>query len=240
MFNPIIMIFFSANNPQNAPHSSHVRVSYGVSFVSSNPEQHSSSVIAMLYVILFNIQPLYILRSFPESDHLGPDFYMFNFSKCGSSFVLWNKIALVFTYCLSLFPQILQNYWKHIALHCLTCYICLSFNTSSGGRFGNRYHQIFWKNITQYQQYKYTWWRHQMETFSALLALCAGNSPVSCEFPSQRPVMRSIDVFFQLCPNKRLSKQSWGWHFDVIVMKFSVTTVAADGLGYKVPGHLQA
>ena len=31
-----------------------------------------------------------------------------------------------------------------------------------------------------------TWWRHQMEAFSALLAICAGNSPVTCEFPSQR------------------------------------------------------
>ena len=34
-----------------------------------------------------------------------------------------------------------------------------------------------------------SWWRHQMETFSASLALCAGNSPVTGEFPSQRPVM---------------------------------------------------
>ena len=52
-----------------------------------------------------------------------------------------------------------------------------------------------------------SWWRHQMGTFSALLALCAGNSPVSGEFPSQRPVTRSFDVFFYLRPNKRLSKQ---------------------------------
>ena len=59
-----------------------------------------------------------------------------------------------------------------------------------------------------------SWWRHQMETFSALLALCAGNSPVSSEFPSQRPVTRSFDVFFDLHPNKRLSKQSWGWWFE--------------------------
>ena len=42
----------------------------------------------------------------------------------------------------------------------------------------------------------YPWWRHQMETFSALLALCVGNSPVSGEFPTQRPVTRSFDVFF--------------------------------------------
>ena len=55
------------------------------------------------------------------------------------------------------------------------------------------------------------WWRHQMETFSALLALYAGNSPVPGEFPSQRPVTRSFQVFFDLCLNKRLSKQSWGW-----------------------------
>ena len=27
-----------------------------------------------------------------------------------------------------------------------------------------------------------------METFSALLAICAGNSPVTGEFPAQRPV----------------------------------------------------
>ena len=38
------------------------------------------------------------------------------------------------------------------------------------------------------------WWRHQMETFSALLAICAGNSPVPGEFPAQRPVTRSFDV----------------------------------------------
>ena len=59
------------------------------------------------------------------------------------------------------------------------------------------------------------WWRHQMETFSALLALCAGNSPVTGEFPAQRPVTtRSSDVFFDLHLNKRLSKQLWGWRFE--------------------------
>ena len=46
-----------------------------------------------------------------------------------------------------------------------------------------------------------------METFSALLALCAGNSPVKGEFPSQRPVTRSFSVYFDLHLNKRLSKQ---------------------------------
>ena len=56
-----------------------------------------------------------------------------------------------------------------------------------------------------------TWWRHQMEALSALLAFCAGNSPGTGEFPAQRPVTRSFEVFFDLRLNKRLSKQSWGW-----------------------------
>ena len=61
---------------------------------------------------------------------------------------------------------------------------------------------------------RHPWWRHQMETFSVLLAICAGNSPVPGEFPAQRPVTRSFDVFFDLHPNKRLSKQWWGWWFE--------------------------
>ena len=62
----------------------------------------------------------------------------------------------------------------------------------------------------------FAWWRHQMETFSALLAICAGNSPVTGEFPIQRPVTRSFDVYFDLRPNERLSKQSWGWWFETL------------------------
>ena len=59
-------------------------------------------------------------------------------------------------------------------------------------------------------------WRHQMETSSALLAICAGNSPVPGEFPAQRPVTRSFHVFFDLRLNKRLSKQWWGWWFETL------------------------
>ena len=50
-----------------------------------------------------------------------------------------------------------------------------------------------------------------METFSALLAFCAENSPVPGEFSAQRPVTRSFDVFFDLHLNKQLSKQCRGW-----------------------------
>ena len=64
-----------------------------------------------------------------------------------------------------------------------------------------------------------------METFSALLAICAGNSPGTGEFPTQRPVTRSFDVFFDLRLNIRLSKQWWAGdlrryrvHYDVTVI----------------------
>ena len=68
--------------------------------------------------------------------------------------------------------------------------------------------------------------RHQMETFSALLAICAGNSPVPGEFPAQRPVTWSIDVFFELSLNKSWVNnreagdlRRYRTHYDVIVMK---------------------
>ena len=66
-----------------------------------------------------------------------------------------------------------------------------------------------------------------METFSALLAISAGNSPVPGEFLTQRPVTRSFDVFFDLRLNKRWVNNGEGEagdlrryraHYDVIVM----------------------
>ena len=78
------------------------------------------------------------------------------------------------------------------------------------------------------------WWRHQMETLSALLAICAGNSPVPVNSShAQKPVTQSFDVFFDLRLGKRLSKQSWVWwlrrhpaHYDVIVMHVQNHTFA--------------
>ena len=55
-----------------------------------------------------------------------------------------------------------------------------------------------------------------METFFAWLAICARNPSVPGDFPAQRPVTRSFDVFFDLHLNERLSKQSWGWWFETL------------------------
>ena len=82
-----------------------------------------------------------------------------------------------------------------------------------------------------------------METFSALLAICAGNSPVPREFPAQRPVTRGFDVFFDLCLNN-------GWvnnreagdlrrhrvHDDVIVMECNFPTHIRDWYHEYFPG----
>ena len=96
----------------------------------------------------------------------------------------------------------------------------------------------FWQNVSKsvwialhspWQAHMVTWWRHQMETFSALLALCAGTG----EFPTQRPLTRSFDVFFDL---RRIN----GWvnkckagdlrrirpHYDVTVMMIETDSMA--------------
>ena len=86
-----------------------------------------------------------------------------------------------------------------------------------------------------------TWWRHQMETFSALLAICEGNSPVTGEFLAQRPVTRSL-MFSLIC--------AWisGWvnnredgdlrqhlaHYDVTVMKKQVQLAVHEMTKWKI------
>ena len=73
------------------------------------------------------------------------------------------------------------------------------------------------KNLKHYSTLAIrTWWRHHLEIFSAFLAICAWNSPVPSEFPVQRTVTVSFEVFFDLRLNKRLSKHSWGWWFETL------------------------
>ena len=70
-----------------------------------------------------------------------------------------------------------------------------------------------------------TWWRHQMETFYALLTLCAGNSPAIGEFLAQRPMPRSF-MFCLICVwnNSLVNNRDAGdlrrhhAHNDVIIM----------------------
>ena len=70
-----------------------------------------------------------------------------------------------------------------------------------------------------------TWWRHQMETFSALLAICAGNSPVPVNSP-HKGQWRGALMFYLICVwrNDWVNHREAGdlrryrAHYDVIVM----------------------
>ena len=66
--------------------------------------------------------------------------------------------------------------------------------------------ELFWAHIV------WSWWCHQMEIFSALLALCDGNSTGISRLPPQRPV--GFAVFFDLRMETLLSKQSRRWWFE--------------------------
>ena len=80
-----------------------------------------------------------------------------------------------------------------------------SLETGFSGHRGRQIVVLLTYCVVCYFLFKIIWWRHQMEAFSALLALCAGNSPVTGEFPSQRPATRSFDFFFDLRLNMTMN-----------------------------------
>ena len=65
------------------------------------------------------------------------------------------------------------------------------------------------------------WWRHQMEIFSALLAICAGNSPVPGDFP-HKGQLRGALMFSLICvwingwvnPYFPLPKRRRRWQYE--------------------------
>ena len=79
-----------------------------------------------------------------------------------------------------------------------------------------------------------------METFSPLLAICAGNSPVSPEFTAQRPVMQGFDVFFDriwingwVNNHKAGDMRCYRGHYDITVMYINhILTTSKDIVMY--------
>ena len=95
----------------------------------------------------------------------------------------------------------------------------------------------WWQNKTNRVYMGYTpsttfiipaWWRHQMETFSALLALCAGNSPVPVNSP-HKGQWRGALMFSFICAwiHDWVNNREAGdlgrhrGHYDVIVMRLT-------------------
>ena len=111
--------------------------------------------------------------------------------------------------------------WRHMPLH------VPHYASQSNVGLKQRHHwsSAFVALYTEILPVTIPWWRHQMVTFSAFLALCAGNSPVTGEFPYQRPVTRCFDVFFDLAWTNGWVN-IWGagelrrhrGYYDVIVM----------------------
>ena len=102
--------------------------------------------------------------------------------------------------------------WERVVLHIMISYIIFWKYTLQMSYFrGESKTYTAVPYSMQYSACRESWWRPKMETISSLQDICVGNSPVPGEFPAQRPVTRSFDVFFDLRLNNRLSKQSWGW-----------------------------
>ena len=135
--------------------------------------------------------------------------------------IVWKKTACDWTSMLDIHKKNRKTrFLETEPLHALLQYIILYIRVPYIARVG-KHHCIHGIQLGR----THSWWRHQMETFSALLALCAGNSPVPGEFPAQRPVTRSL-IFSLICA--RIN----GWvdngedgdlrcyraHYDVIVM----------------------
>ena len=89
------------------------------------------------------------------------------------------------------------------------------FQCQTPPKYMYQHNQVWnlWCVVTEKNGVSNTWWGHQMETFSALLALCVGNSPATGEFPAHRPITRSFDIFFDLRLNQGLIKQWRGLWF---------------------------
>ena len=112
-----------------------------------------------------------------------------------------------------------EHYWKYTHTHIciyniytyIICVLCLSYATSP---------QV-------YRLLKsYPWWRHEMETFSALLAICAGNSSVTGGFPAHKGQWRGALMLSLICiwingwvnNRKAVDLRRHCAHYDVIAM----------------------
>ena len=74
---------------------------------------------------------------------------------------------------------------------------------------------LFWAGVCLFYNAAWMMTSSNGNIFRVTGHLC-GEFIVPGEFPIQRPVTRNFNVFFDLRLNKRLSKQSWGWWFEML------------------------
>ena len=130
---------------------------------------------------------------------------------------------IIWNWCCPWWISLIQNIWNNGESLYLKRW-SLFWNHTKASGFPHLCSCIWLTTGTLLVEQQKSSWRHQMEASSALLAICAGNSSVTGEFRAQKPVTRIFDVFFDLCLNKWLSKQSQGdlrchhAHYDITVM----------------------
>ena len=72
---------------------------------------------------------------------------------------------------------------------------------------------LVWNHWAMFMNHEWIMMTLSNGIFSALLAFFVGHTPVTGEFPSQRPVTRNFDIFFDLRPNNWFRKEPWGRWF---------------------------
>ena len=114
-------------------------------------------------------------------------------------------------FCCQWFIAVTLNRWHvtpTIHFNCGDWHVCIVYEKLTGRDIDMIWHfysSLRYDLMSTFCWDVCTWWRHQMETFSG-----------PGEFPAQRPVTRSFDVFFDLRLDTRLSKQPWGWWFEIL------------------------
>ena len=87
---------------------------------------------------------------------------------------------------------VLNMYILYIYIYCDEHYL----NFLAGCLYhGTLFHSVFSSHVTHYIN---IWWRHEMETFNALLAICAGNSPAPVNSP-HKGQWRGALMFSLIC-----------------------------------------
>ena len=144
-------------------------------------------------------------------------------------------IFLFFRGCVVIMYSLFLCYTSPYSPACVNPHDCPSAckvaPTNSGQRDWYQYHDKTQQslNFSKYWPSVFydPWWRHQMEIFSASLALCAGYSSVTGELPSQRSMTRSFD-FYLICAwtNGWVNNREAGdlichrAHYDVTIMLY--------------------
>ena len=167
-------------------------------------------------VIIWTNAGILLIRTLGTNFNILSEIHVFSFKKMHlkMSSAKWRPFCLGLNVLRVYNRNCEWNLWCYYLKNPTLSPFCICYDVGKTGNFNHNYSNVIFQKISIMSSKMWNGslilpcWRHQMETFSALLALCAGNSSVTGVFPWQRPVTRSFDVFFDLHMNKRLSKKS--------------------------------